>query len=279
MTHTATSKMLSLLLENTITNTQHYQSQQLLQLQVAHHHNQLVCLPNGMGFQDLGYCFDRFSDWHSFVMLHVMAILGPAIDPRFYPNHRDYLTASENDCVMLAYGRGAALRTMYRMARYTCIKLSLPGSNAPVEPTVYFEETLLKQAIYFVQAFDAAQAEETPEFSDLRKGDRPHLIRMLAEALNHRGHLVTAFNKRLSRLDLSQVKPIPLCAPSAPERARTIRVTRMKPGGSSKITHDPEALIRFGLTPTLHPILRRYHQEVVVVKKERVSTVGVGMLR
>jgi hypothetical protein len=277
MAHTATSKVLTLLLENTITNSQHYRSQQLLQLQVAHHHNQLVCSPNGMGFEDLGYCFDQFSDWHSFIMLHVMATLGPVLDPRFYPNHRNYLTASEHDCVMLAYGRGAALRTMYLMDRLTCTKLCLPGSNTPIQPTVYFEETLLKQAIYLVQVFNAAQAEETREFSDLRKSDRPHLIRMLTEALGHRGHLVTLFKQRLSRLDLSQVKATPQCVPLAPKGAKTVRVPRMMPGGSNKITHDPDALIRFGLTPTLHPILRRYHQEVVVVKKERASTVGIGM--
>jgi hypothetical protein len=267
MAHTATSKILSFLLEKTITNTQHYRSQQLLQLQVVHHYNQLVCTCDGMGFSSLGYCLERFSDWHSFVMLHVMAVLGPALDPRFYPSHRDYGIASEYDCVMLAYGRGAALRTMSFINRSNIIKLNLPGSRTLVDPITYFQDVLLDQAVYLVQAFDTTQAEETPEFSDLTKDDRPHLLRMLREALKHCPRLVVDFNTWVERVRLSTVEASPLTIPLAPEGGRIVNVEQTRAGGRRRVQHNPEAVIRYGLTPTLHPILRRYHEEVVIKKE------------
>jgi hypothetical protein len=269
MTHTAASKVLSFLMENTITNTQHYRSQHLLQLQVVHHFNQFLCRGTvASGFPHLGYNLERFMDWHSFVMLHVMAALGPALDLRFYPSHQDWDQATEYDCLMMGYARGAALQTMSYLGGVNSLRISIPGFRQLLDANEYFEDVLLKQAVIFVHVFDAAQAENTRHFSKLGNPDRPHLIRMLCEALGHRQQLVTEFETQLKGLKPHRPKTSILAVPLPPEGAKTIRTSRMT-CGITKSLHNSEALIRLGLTPTLHPTLRRYHQDVVVVKKEQ----------
>jgi hypothetical protein len=268
MTHTAASKVLSFLLENTITNTQHYRSQQLIQLQAVHIFDRLLCHGTTTDFPHLGYHLERFSDWHSFTMLHVIAALGPALDPRFYPSHKGWGQASEYDCLMMAYARGAALRTMTHLGALSFLKLRIPGIKSLVNPNEYFEDILLKQALLFVRAFDAAQAEDTAQFSKLSNADRPHLIRMLSEALGHCKELVADFDKHLKGLKPCQSKTEIMAAPLPPMGASVVKISLMT-CGTKKYKHNSETLIRHGLTPTLHPTLRRYHQEVVVVKKEQ----------
>jgi hypothetical protein len=268
MAHTAASKVLSFLLENTITNTQHHRSQQLLQLQVVHHYDRLLCYGTTAGFPHLGYHVERFSDWHSLTMLHVIAALGPALDLRFYPSHKEWNQTSEYDCIMMAYARGAALRTMSHLGTISCLKLRIPGIKPPVNPNEYFEDVLLKQTILFVKAFDATRAEDMPSFSKLGNADRPHLIRMLREALGHSKELVAKFDRHLKGLGLHQSKTPIMAVPLPPVGAETVKISLMT-CGTARYKHNSEALIRHGLTPTLHPTLRRYHQEVVVVKKEQ----------
>jgi hypothetical protein len=268
MTHTAASKILSLLLEDTITNTQHYRSLQLLQLQAIHHHDYIVCQGETSGFSHLGYHLEYFSDWHGFVMLQVMAALGPALDLRFYPSHRDWETASEYDCLLLAYGRGAALRTMSYLGTIGTLKISMPGSNELISANEYFADVLLKQAVLLVEAFDAVRAQKTPHFSMLGYQDRPHLLRMLREALNHFPKLASDFDLHLGRLKPHRAGASVMTVPLPPSDARVVRISRMT-CTRPKAKHNSEPLIRSGLTPTLHPTLRRYHHEVVVVKKEQ----------
>lgn len=269
MTETAASKILSFLLENTITNTEHSRSQHLLQLQAIHHFDRLLCHSVTSGFYELGYDLDRLSDWHSFAMFHVLTTLGPALDPRFYPSHKKWAQASEYDCLMLAYGRGASLRVMAHLGSISCLKISIPR-RGHISPLDYFEDVLVKQAILFVRAFDAAQAEETLEFSDLRtEVDRPHLVRMLREALSHSTQLLNEFDTYLKSPEFHKPSATVMAVPLPPPGAECLMISKMTTGRPPAYQHNPDGLIRRGLTPTLHPTLRRYHQEVVVVKKEQ----------
>ena len=271
MTETAASKILSLLLENTITNTEHIRSQHLLQLQAVHHFDRLLCHSVTTGFSELGYELDRFSDWHSFTMFHVLTTLGPALDSRFYPSHKNWGQASEYDCLMLAYGRGASLRIMAHLGVIACLKIRVPGRGM-ITPRNYFEDALLKQTILFIRAFDAAQAERTPEFSTLSaEVDRPHLLRMLREALSHKAELLAQFDKYLDGPEFRKRSVNVMAVPLPPEGATCLQISKMTTGRSTTAPykHSPDRMIRRGLTPTLHPTLRRYHDQVVVVKKEQ----------
>lgn len=274
MAETAASKIITLMLEPIMTNTKHYESQRLLQLQAVHCYDRLVC--NRLGtLSSLEYSLKTVEGWHSFIMLEVMAVLGPALDQRFFPGHGDYDKCPEKECLMMAYARGAALATVGSLSREGLIKINVPsstGSLSIISPQEYFDRTLLQQAINILQAFDAVVF--TMTITNLKSTDRLFLVTMLKDALSYNPDLVKEFSRSRVPAREARRKSKLLVSPLPPEGATITKRQRakvMQPSGSRLSipppTHNSVELIRQGLTSCLYRRLRDYAKDTLGKKE------------
>ncbi|KAJ3517770.1 hypothetical protein NMY22_g13891 [Coprinellus aureogranulatus] len=262
MAHTAASKITTLFLEPLLTNSSHDASQRLLQLHAVHCYDQLVCCQRG-GFLRLGYEIDHPQDWHSFVMLHIMALFGPVLDRRFHVSHKDYGTFTEQDAIMMAYARGAALATIGHLESQSVLKVTTSSSIVLDGAQAYFNDVAIRQAICLVRAFHRIVAANDVVISSFNEGDTKRFTSMVREALiyGNDDHLAREFDKAVKKIDLDDDDESYLAIPLPPEDMKTVITNRALINGSTLQTHDCWALIRRGLTPTLHKALRRYLQE------------------
>lgn len=213
----------------------------------------------------LGYSL-TLEGWHSFTMLQVMAILGPALDQRFYPSHPDYDQCTEDEGLMMAYARGAALATMSFLSRQGELKIKLPrptGSLYSIGPQEYLDKILLQQAINMLQAFDAVVP--SPNITNLSPDDRPYLVTMLKEAMSYNQDLVKEFSESMIPAQDARHMSKLLVSPLPPDGAtfsrnlppRVMQARGFRPSAPKPI-HNSVDLIRLGLTCRMHKPLRRY---------------------
>ncbi|KAJ3516858.1 hypothetical protein NMY22_g14104 [Coprinellus aureogranulatus] len=271
MAYTAASKITTLFLEPLLTNSSHDASQRLLQLHAVHCYDQLACCQRG-GFLRLGYDIELPQDWHSFVMLHIMALFGPVLDRRFHVSHKDYGTFTEQDAIMMAYARGAALETIGHLESQSVLKITTSSSTVLDGPQAYFNEVAIQQAICLIRAFRRIVAVNDAVISSFNEGDTDRFATMVREALifGNDDQLAKEFDKLIKKIDLDDNESY-LAVPLPPEDMKTVITNRALIDGSSLQTHDCCTLIRRGLTPTLHKALRRYLQDHPVKVEDDTS--------
>ena len=91
---------------------------------------------------------------------------------------------------------------------------------------------------------------------------------MLKEALSHNAELLAQFEKYMDGPEFHKRSYNVMAVPLPSQGATCLQISKMTTGRLTTYKHNPDRMIRRGLTPTLHPTLRCYHEEVVVVKKE-----------
>ncbi|TEB25346.1 hypothetical protein FA13DRAFT_1796458 [Coprinellus micaceus] len=275
MTETMASLITSLLLPCYITNTSHVSSQYLLQLMTLYCHNCIVISSSESWLSSLNkvsFNISSFTSWHRLILLHVLAILGPVLDYRFYPTWNQE-AISDPDCMTIAQARGAVMETINSLTSIGITVRRGPPGTGWVTARQYFDDALLATTILFRQAFVTVTEKAKGShagLSNFRTAHQPHAVKLLRRSLCYRPDLLNAFDQAFTGPDSAEepvdLYTIPLLAEEGVVDLRCM--VRASGSNCPKNKHDPIKLIHKGATWSLNQAFMRTYADILKREEE-----------